>query len=141
MKRAFIIVIGIAALFLAGVEFLYHPPVDKFPARTVVNGTDVSGLSIKEAEKKVSAGISSRNFEFSYKGEVYTVPLDSLTFDLTLGSLLESPDLGITEAAVGAGIDSLLLFATLKKIHAIRNEGRGRQEGSDERFCGSGACH
>ena len=46
--------------------------------------------------------------------------------------LLESPDLGITEAAVGAGIDSLLLFATLKKIHAIRNEGRGRQEGSDE---------
>lgn len=33
--------------------------------------------------------------------------------------LLESPDLGITEAAVGAGIDSLLLFAALKKIHAI----------------------
>ena len=33
--------------------------------------------------------------------------------------LLESPDLAITEAAVGAGIDSLLLFVTLKKIHAI----------------------
>ena len=33
--------------------------------------------------------------------------------------LLEAPDLAITEAAVGAGIDSLLLFVTLKKIHAI----------------------
>ena len=33
--------------------------------------------------------------------------------------MLESPDLAITEAAVGAGIPSLLLFVTLKKIHAI----------------------
>ena len=33
--------------------------------------------------------------------------------------MLESPDLAITEAAVGAGITSLLLFVTLKKIHAI----------------------
>ena len=36
--------------------------------------------------------------------------------------LLESPDLAITEAAVGAGIDSLLMFVTLKKIHAIDAE-------------------
>lgn len=33
--------------------------------------------------------------------------------------LLQSPDLAITEAAVGAGIDTLLLLVTLKKIHAI----------------------
>jgi uncharacterized MnhB-related membrane protein len=33
--------------------------------------------------------------------------------------LLESPDLAITEAAVGAGVTSLLFFATLKKIQAI----------------------
>ena len=33
--------------------------------------------------------------------------------------LLESPDLAVTEAAVGAGITSLLLCVTLKKIHAI----------------------
>ncbi len=33
--------------------------------------------------------------------------------------LLESPDLAITEAAVGAGITSILFFVTLKKIHAI----------------------
>ena len=33
--------------------------------------------------------------------------------------ILESPDLAITEAAVGAGITSILFFVTLKKIHAI----------------------
>lgn len=42
---------------------------------------------------------------------------------------LESPDLAITEAAVGAGVTSLLFFLTLKKIHAIdaRNEVRARR--------------
>ena len=34
--------------------------------------------------------------------------------------LLESPDLGVTEAAVGAGVTSLLMFAALKKIHRMK---------------------
>ena len=34
--------------------------------------------------------------------------------------ILESPDLAITEAAVGAGIDSVLFFITLKKINEIK---------------------
>ena len=34
--------------------------------------------------------------------------------------LLESPDLAVTEAAVGAGVTSVLFFITLKKIEAIR---------------------
>ena len=57
--------------------------------------------------------------------------------------VIESPDLAITEAAVGAGITSLLLFLALKKIHAIdaRNEVRrkhaekqrgGEQHGEEE---------
>lgn len=36
--------------------------------------------------------------------------------------ILESPDLAITEAAVGAGVTSVLFFVTLKKIHAIKGE-------------------
>ena len=36
--------------------------------------------------------------------------------------LLESPDLAITEAAVGAGVSSVLLFLTLKKIRNIRKK-------------------
>lgn len=36
--------------------------------------------------------------------------------------ILESPDLAITEAAVGAGVTSILFFVTLKKIHAIKGE-------------------
>ena len=45
-----------------------------------------------------------------------------MSFSLIMSILwvcLESPDLGITEAAVGAGVTSVLFFATLKKIHAI----------------------
>lgn len=42
--------------------------------------------------------------------------------------LLESPDLAITEAAVGAGVTSVLFFATLKKIHAIREEDEENHE-------------
>lgn len=35
--------------------------------------------------------------------------------------ILESPDLAITEAAVGAGVTSLLFFVALKKIHALKS--------------------
>ena len=43
--------------------------------------------------------------------------------------LLRSPDLAITEAAVGAGISSILMFAALKKIRAIG----GKEEQADEK--------
>lgn len=46
--------------------------------------------------------------------------------------LLESPDLAITEAAVGAGITSVLFFVTLKKIHAIVNTEKKEGEKQDE---------
>ncbi len=45
-----------------------------------------------------------------------------MSFSLIMSMLwicLESPDLAITEAAVGAGITSVLFFVTLKKIRAI----------------------
>ena len=45
-----------------------------------------------------------------------------MSFSLSMSIVwlcLESPDLAITEAAVGAGVTSILFFATLKKIHAI----------------------
>lgn len=41
--------------------------------------------------------------------------------------LLESPDLAITEAAVGAGVTSILFFITLKKIEAIRKGHKDEQ--------------
>lgn len=36
--------------------------------------------------------------------------------------LLESPDLAITEAAVGAGVSSILFFVTLRKIRRLSEE-------------------
>lgn len=42
--------------------------------------------------------------------------------------LLESPDLAITEAAVGAGITTVLFFVTLKKIHAMKSDDETEEE-------------
>lgn len=42
--------------------------------------------------------------------------------------LLESPDLAITEAAVGAGITTVLFFVTLKKIHAMKSDDEKEEE-------------
>ena len=36
--------------------------------------------------------------------------------------LLQAPDLAVTEAAVGAGISSILLFITLKRLRDMRKE-------------------
>ena len=43
--------------------------------------------------------------------------------------MLRAPDLAITEAAVGAGVSSILMFAALKKMRAIRE----KEEKDDER--------
>ncbi len=49
--------------------------------------------------------------------------LTFIAFSLILSAVwmcLESPDLAITEAAVGAGVTSVLFFVTLKKINAFK---------------------
>lgn len=38
---------------------------------------------------------------------------------------LQAPDLAITQAAVGAGVDSILFFLTLKKVHALKGTREG----------------
>ena len=43
--------------------------------------------------------------------------------------LLRSPDLAITEAAVGAGVNGVLFFITLRKLHLIDKD----NEVSDDR--------
>ena len=47
--------------------------------------------------------------------------------------ILESPDLAITQAAVRAGVTSILFFVTLKKIHAVdEREKRKKHEQEEE---------
>lgn len=59
-----------------------------------------------------------------------------MSFSLIMSILwicLESPDLAITEAAVGAGVTSVLFFVTLKKIRAIEaTEPERKEEKEDE---------
>ena len=45
--------------------------------------------------------------------------------------LLQAPDLAITEAAVGAGVDTVLFLLTLKTIHALK--GTRFDKGHDEK--------
>lgn len=48
-----------------------------------------------------------------------------MSFSLILSIIwiiYESPDLAITEAAVGAGVTTLLFFITLKSIHAVKGD-------------------
>ena len=46
--------------------------------------------------------------------------------------ILESPDLAITEAAVGAGVTSILFFVTLKKMNQIHMD--DKQEVTEENY-------
>lgn len=46
--------------------------------------------------------------------------------------ILESPDLAITEAAVGAGVTTVLFLITLKKIHAIMNNEANQEKNKKE---------
>jgi uncharacterized MnhB-related membrane protein len=45
-----------------------------------------------------------------------------------LWALLKAPDLAVTEAAVGAGISSILLFITLKKLRDIRRKANDEKD-------------
>ena len=47
--------------------------------------------------------------------------------------VLESPDLAITEAAVGAGVTSVLFFVTLKKIRAmVKTDNEEGEKGNEQ---------
>lgn len=42
--------------------------------------------------------------------------------------ILESPDLAGTEAAVGAGVTTILFFITLKRVRAIKTKKNDKEE-------------
>jgi len=42
--------------------------------------------------------------------------------------LLKSPDLAVTEAAVGAGVTGILFFLTLKKLKLVDTEGKNEKK-------------
>ncbi len=43
-------------------------------------------------------------------------------------AMLEAPDLAITEAAVGAGVSSILMFLSLKKIRDLKRKAEKDEE-------------
>lgn len=70
-------------------------------------------------------GLVSCAIAVSFSKKLLNSILIFMSYSLMMSAiwiLLESPDLAITEAAVGAGVTSLLFFVTLKKIHAMEEE-------------------
>ncbi len=47
-------------------------------------------------------------------------------------AILRAPDLAVTEAAVGAGISSILMFITLKRVHRLREDGSAGETEDEE---------
>ncbi len=71
----------------------------------------------------------------SFSKSLLNTILIFMSFSLVMSIIwmvLESPDLAITEAAVGAGVTSILFFLTLKKIHAIESNGDESEEKEEE---------
>ena len=90
MKRIIFIILGAVVVFFAAVYLLYQPATDRFPAKSSVNGIDVSGLTPAEAATKLSDIWKSKDFSFDYKEQLYTVPMESLTFDPPVASIMPS---------------------------------------------------
>ena len=80
---------------------------------------------IKIFETILLLGLVSCAIAVSFSKKLLNSILIFMSYSLMMSIiwlLLESPDLAITEAAVGAGVTSLLFFITLKKIHAMEEE-------------------
>lgn len=80
---------------------------------------------IKIFETILLLGLVSCAIAVSFSKKLLNSILIFMSYSLMMSViwiLLESPDLAITEAAVGAGVTSLLFFVTLKKIHAMEEE-------------------
>lgn len=62
---------------------------------------------------------------FAFSKRLLTAVLIFMSYSLIMSIIwliMESPDLAITEAAVGAGVTSVLLFLTLKKVNALKGK-------------------
>ena len=80
---------------------------------------------IKIFETILQLGLVSCAIAVSFSKKLLNSILIFMSYSLMMSIiwiLLESPDLAITEAAVGAGVTSLLFFVTLKKIRAMEED-------------------
>ena len=69
----------------------------------------------------VKAEVKTQNEDESDEYEVIIFMSYSLIMSI-IWFIMESPDLAITEAAVGAGVTSVLLFLTLKKVNVLKGK-------------------
>ena len=62
---------------------------------------------------------------FAFSKRLLTSVIIFMSYSLIMSIIwfiMESPDLAIAEAAVGAGVTSVLLFLTLKKVNVLKGK-------------------
>lgn len=72
----------------------------------------------------------------SFSKRLLTSVVIYMAFSLVMAVIwliLESPDLAITEAAVGAGVTGMLFYIMLKKIRSIQTTARPDDDRPDDR--------
>ncbi len=94
MKK-FLLILLVSIIIIAGLTYgtawyLYGRNPERMLPYTSINGINVSGLTAAEAERKLSGYVRGRPFTFKYDNDIYTVPMDSLDFDYSVRSVLES---------------------------------------------------
>ena len=71
----------------------------------------------------------------SVSKSLYSAVIIFMSYSLVMSLIwiiLQSPDLAITEAAVGAGVTSILFFVTLKNIDNMKFEKENDEDSEDE---------
>ena len=84
------VVIVITGAIFGAAYYLYGRDPDVLLPYTKINGIDVSGLTAKEAEDKLSEDVRGKSFCFVYGNSSYTVPMSSLDFDHSVEPVLKS---------------------------------------------------
>ncbi|MCR5594521.1 MAG: DUF4040 domain-containing protein [Lachnospiraceae bacterium] len=86
---------------------------------------------MKTFETFLLLGLIICAFSVTFTKRMLTAIVIYMSYSLIMSVIwviLQSPDLAITEAAVGAGVTSILFFVTLKKINGVKENSDNEQD-------------
>ena len=77
-------------IFFISIYFIYNKPVDKYYKYTYINGIDVSGLTVKEANKKLTEKWNSNKVTISFKDNEEAIDLKDIDLKYNINKELKN---------------------------------------------------
>ena len=77
-------------IFFISIYFIYNKPVDKYYKYTYINGIDVSGLTVKEANKKLKEKWNSNKVTISFKDNEEAIDLKDIDLKYNINKELKN---------------------------------------------------